>query len=431
MNGGRPVDPEAVLGRVRGLLGPEGGTVEGGTAVARPVSDEQVSALLNVAGEQGWRVLPAGAGVGGGLLPTRGAGVGTTPATKPDLVISTLGMAGVLEHEPADLTFRARSGTTLGELQPVVGAARQWLALDPPGGGRVTLGGVVATGAAGPARVLYGRPRDQLLGLTMIDGAGRTLSLGGRVVKNVAGFDLVRLATGSRGTLGVITEVTFRLYPLPEEDRTLIWSRETLEEGWKLGRRLATHPLPLAAAEMIGGSWGTPIDDTGYRVLLRLTGSTAAVTRMREILLEAAGLPLREFAGEESLSVWATLAEADGPGGTTFRAHALPDRGKALLPAMAKLPLDRLALHLLQGSFRGSLSAGSALEVLAPLTEPVRAAGGTLRLLRVAGALPSEGFAGIEVGTDAGPAAGGLPARIAAGFDPGGILPGSWREGWA
>ena len=431
MSGERAVDPALVLDRVRELLGREGAAVEGGTPVARPVSVEQVSALVSVAGEAGWRVLPAGAGVGGGLLPSRGAGAADGLRPAPDLVVSTLGMVGVLEHEPADLTFRARSGTTLAELQAVVGQARQWLALDPPGGGGVTLGGVVATGAAGPARVLYGRPRDQLLGLTMIDGAGRTLSLGGRVVKNVAGFDLVRLAAGSRGTLGVITEVTFRLYPIPEEDRTLIWSRETLEEGWKLGRRLATRPLPLTAAEMIGGNWAPPLDDTGYRAVLRLTGSATAVRRMREILLEDAGLPLREFKGEESSSVWTMLTEADGAEGTTFRAHALPDRGAALLPAMAELPLARLALHLLHGSFRGSLSAGSGVQVLAPLTEPVRAAGGTLRLLRVEGDLPDASVSRIEVGTDAGPAAGGLPARIAAGFDPAGILPGSWRERWA
>lgn len=429
MSWDRQGDPSAVLDRVRELLGPEGASLDGGTPVAHPVSDEQVAALMSVAGEAGWRVLPAGAGVGEGLLPIRGAAGG--PWRFPDLVISTLGMVGVLEYEPADLTFRARSGTTLADVQDVVGQARQWLALDPPGGGGVTLGGVVATGAAGPARVLYGRPRDQLLGLTMIDGAGRTLSLGGRVVKNVAGFDLVRLATGSRGALGVITEVTFRLYPVPEEDRTLIWSRETLEEGWKLGRRLATRPLPLTAAEMIGGSWGAPLDDTGYRTVLRLTGSTTAVIRMREILLEDAGLPLREFAGEESRSVWTTLAEAEGGGGSTFRAHTLPDRGGALLPAMATLPLDRVALHLLHGSFRGALSTGSGVEVLGPLTAPVKAAGGTLRLLRVEGGFPDAGMAGIEVGTDAGPAAGGLPARIAAGFDPGGVLPGSWSEGWA
>ncbi len=421
-----------VLARLATLLGEEGVGAESEVAVARPADEEEVSAVLRLAGEEGWSVLPEGAGVGGELSPLRGRVAGAPGIRAPELILSTLRLRGVLEHEPADLTVRAGAGRTLGEIQDAVRGAGQWLALDPPGGEGVTLGGMVATGSAGPLRILYGRPRDQLLGLILVDGAGRILRLGGKVVKNVAGFDLVRLSTGSRGTLGVVTEVTFRLYPLPEADRTMVWSGMDLREGWELGRRLARLPLPLAGAELLAGGWPSPLDGPGVRVLLRLVGSGPALDRMRAGLLEAAGLPLAELEGEASARAWATLAEEAGQPGPLLRVHVLPERGRELLPTLQELPFDRLALHLLVGTFRIAPGATAAPGGYERLLEPIRIAGGSLRPVRrwpgEGGAAGEDGLP--ETGTDAGGRTGGLAGRIAAGFDPRGILPGSWREGW-
>jgi hypothetical protein len=334
-------------------------------------------------------------------------------------------MAELLEHEPSDLICRVRAGLALSDLQEAVAREGQWLALDPPGGGRVTLGGVVATGIEGPLHVQYGRPRDQVLGLTLVDGEGRILALGGRVVKNVAGFDLVRLTVGSRGELGVVTEVNLRLYPRPEDDRTLVWSWEGLAEAWRMGRTLATLPLPLASAEMIGGRWPPPLDDSGFRVLIRLTGSTRAVEAMRKVFMERVGHPLRELKQEESESAASVLSEGDGSGPIAFRMHALPERGVALAPVVAGLPLRTIALHLLSGTLRGTLGEDAGAGALDALRDPVRAARGTLRVIR----FPATEEGAIEPGGGLSTPARRLQARMVRGFDPGGVLPGVWRDG--
>lgn len=422
-------DPATIRARVRELLGSDGAPQDGRAPAAAPSSAEEAATLLRVAREEGWKVLPAGNGVSAGIRPAHAplsASGAHDGASEPDLTISTSRMAVLIEHEPADLTVHAGAGLTLGALQKGVANAGQWLALDPPGGEGITLGGIVATGTGGPLRVSHGRPRDQLLGLTMVDGAGRILSLGGRVVKNVAGFDLVRLATGSLGALGLITQVIFRLYPLPEDDRTLVWSRGRAHEAWELGRSLATLPLPVAAAELLAGEKEAPLDDSGVRVLLRLMGSKRAVARMREVLLEKVGLPVRELEGPDSASAARILARDDGAGAVTFRAHALPDGGGAIAAALEGVPLRHLAMHLLEGTFRGTLLPDATVEALAGVGKAARSVGGSLRVLRAQGGIPAE----IEEGGEPSAAVARLHAGITRGFDPGGILPGAWREGW-
>lgn len=118
---------------------------------------------------------------------------------------------GVVAYVPDDLTVTARAGTTLRELDEALAAHDQWIALDPEGGDDVTIGATVATCSYGPAAAFFGTPRDQVLGMTVVLGTGEVIRVGGRVVKNVAGFDLTRLMIGAWGTLGVITEVTLRV----------------------------------------------------------------------------------------------------------------------------------------------------------------------------------------------------------------------------
>ncbi len=119
--------------------------------------------------------------------------------------------SGIIAYVPDDLTVTARAGTTLRELAETLGANDQWIALDPEGDDDATLGATVATCSYGPAAALFGTPRDQVLGMTVVLGTGDVIHAGGRVVKNVAGFDLTRLMIGAWGTLGVITEITFRV----------------------------------------------------------------------------------------------------------------------------------------------------------------------------------------------------------------------------
>ena len=154
----------------------------------------------------------AAAEAGEGL---RIVGAGTwLDAGHPVSATRTLSLAddrGIVAYSPGDLTITVRAGTTLAEIAEALREHGQWLALDPEGGMDVTIGATVATGSYGPAATLYGTVRDQLLGMTVVTGRGDIARPGGRVVKNVAGFDLTRLMTGAWGTLGVITEVTLRV----------------------------------------------------------------------------------------------------------------------------------------------------------------------------------------------------------------------------
>jgi glycolate oxidase FAD binding subunit len=172
--------------------------------VASPFSTAEVSALLREAAAAGLAVVARGAGTG----LAWGA-----PPSRCDLVVDLRSMDQVVEHEAGDLVARVQAGATIGQLAVAFGSAGQQLALDVPA--EATVGGVVATGTAGPRRFRYGAPRDLLIGITVVRADGVVAHAGGKVVKNVAGYDLGKLFAGSQGTLGVITEAAFRLHPLP------------------------------------------------------------------------------------------------------------------------------------------------------------------------------------------------------------------------
>ena len=136
-------------------------------------------------------------------------------------IIRSTGLKEETEYDPANLVVTASAGRGLAELQEILAENRQWLPLRPPGSNRTTLGGVAALGACGPERLAYGAPRDLLLGLKFISGRGRLISGGGRVVKNVAGYDLTRLLAGSAGTFGLLTRLTFKVLMRPETSTAL------------------------------------------------------------------------------------------------------------------------------------------------------------------------------------------------------------------
>lgn len=177
--------------------------------VARPGSTEEVSAVLRAAAGLGLRVVARGSGTRlvWGVAPTA-----------LDLIVDTSRMDAVLTHAAGDLVVTVHAGLPMGALQRALAAHRQRLALDydNPGG---TIGGTIATAASGPLRYRYGSVRDLLIGITVVLADGTITRSGGKVVKNVAGYDLGKLYTGSLGTLGVITEAVFRLHPLPEASR--------------------------------------------------------------------------------------------------------------------------------------------------------------------------------------------------------------------
>ncbi|MEE4360035.1 MAG: glycolate oxidase subunit GlcE, partial [Pseudomonadales bacterium] len=204
-------------------------------------------------------------------VPLRVRGGGTRAflcgAVAPDAVVLDLSAhRGILEHVPSELTLTARAGTPLPEVERVLAEAGQMLAFDPPRFAPTsTLGGAVATGLSGPARPWRGAVRDAVLGVRLLDGHGEIGRYGGEVMKNVAGYDVSRLVTGSHGSLGVLLDVSLRVMPRPAAVRTQLLPggvQEGLVRMLDLGRR----PLPLA-----GLAWQAGV------LRVRLAGSEEAV----------------------------------------------------------------------------------------------------------------------------------------------------------
>ncbi|HLN71418.1 MAG TPA: FAD-binding oxidoreductase [Streptosporangiaceae bacterium] len=221
--------------------------------VAFPASTDEASALLRVAAAHDLSVVPRGAGTGLGW---------GLPPVSCDLVIDLQAMDQVIEHAAGDLVARVQAGATMGNLASVLSLAGQQLAVDAPAD--ATVGGVVATGTAGPRRFRYGAPRDLLIGITVVRADGVVAHSGGKVVKNVAGYDLGKLFAGSQGTLGLITEVTFRLHPLPAA------------AAWVTGDFDPNVPSALAgAASAVASAAGSALVPSAVELLW--TGSPAVL----------------------------------------------------------------------------------------------------------------------------------------------------------
>jgi glycolate oxidase FAD binding subunit len=241
--------------------------------------------------------------------------------------------SGVVSYVPGDLTLTMRAGTTLADIERITGEHDQWLPLDPFGSDNGTIGATVATASSGPLATSFGLPRDLLLGLEFVSGRGEIVRAGGRVVKNVAGFDLSRLLTGSWGTLGVITEVTVRLYARPKVDRTFAVS---LGRGQKstteLLRALAAAPLAPFALEILNGAAALSLGFGDNPTLLVRFGGNAAVV---DVQLKAFSQLARTDEVEQS--TWAAFRKMDADAASVIRISTLPTR---FLSAAASILAD-------------------------------------------------------------------------------------------
>jgi glycolate oxidase FAD binding subunit len=258
-------------------------------------------------------------------------------------------LSGITHCEPTELVVSARAGTPLVELERELAAHRQMLAFEPPRfQGRATLGGAVASGLSGPRRACCGALRDFVLGVEMIDGRGELLRFGGRVIKNVAGFDVSRLMAGSLGTLGLLTEVTLKTVPLPRVERTL---RFEMDQSQALDSmtRWATRPLPISATGWHDGM-----------LYVRLSGADAAVDAAYEVLGGETVYGTDEY--------WESMREqrlpfflaAEELWRVSLPAHSpmLPVHGPTLIEWGGSLrwlpgPQDGSALHAIAGRFGG------------------------------------------------------------------------------
>lgn len=273
-------------------------------------------------------------------------GGGWLDAGRPVRDAATLSVAddrAIVEYVAGDLTLTARAGATIAGIAAATAAEGQWLALDPFGAQSGTLGATIATGSAGPLANAFGTPRDTVLGLEVVTGVGEIVRAGGRVVKNVAGFDLTRLFAGAWGTLAVITEATVRLRARPERDETIALPVPDDDALVEWLARLRALPFTPLALELLNAPLSS-ILGLEHRALLlaRLGGNDDAVRAQRQ-LLGAFG-----DSQDVAATVWSVLGGVEPRGAAVGRVSAPPSRLHAIWPVLARMS-DRSLAHATVG----------------------------------------------------------------------------------
>jgi glycolate oxidase FAD binding subunit len=393
-------------------------------AVVAPGDARGVAAALALCADAGVPVAPAG---GGTWLAAAQA------PTAPPVVISTRRLDAVTEYEPADLVVGVQAGVPLRDLQDRLRTERQTLPLDPPAADGATIGATIALADSGPLRAAHGTPRDMVLGLEIATGDGRLLRFGGRVVKNVAGYDVVRLVTGSRGSLGIVTSAFLLLRALPEEDGT--WLAAAADAATAASIALAVRDrMGCDALEVLGPGVPSATEPAGggkWVVAARVRGSGAAVGEAGESLAAVAGF--RRLDGDAGAVFWSRLGRLEALAPACLRIGDLP----ACLPATLETALAiaggepgwHTAAHGASGIVRlwrsgvrrrwRSGRLGSALDEVGGAHV---ARGGSLRWA----VLPPT-LAALRRPDASEPGAVALMRELARAFDPAGILPSPWR----
>lgn len=301
---------EAIFNRLRTLLGPEGVERDArGLPRAVPESDDALALVCQAAQQEGWRFrLEGGASW---LLPD-------APA---DLALSTRGINRMVRVSPDDLVATVEAGLTLDVLRAELQTHRLWLALDPPGRPDRTIGSIVATGTAGPLRHGYGPVRDHVLGCTVATADGRLIDAGGRVVKNVAGYDLTKLHVGGFGGFGVITELHLRLRAQPEADITLVarGGRHALSGA---GYRAVQAQIGLVSLELLSPALAALPE---WTLAARIVGTKEGIETEADRLLAETGLEWERLAAERASAFWSLVTRAPLSGPVSIRLGALLD----------------------------------------------------------------------------------------------------------
>ncbi|HET9488450.1 MAG TPA: FAD-binding oxidoreductase [Methylomirabilota bacterium] len=402
-------------------------------AAVFPGSVDEVRAVVALAATEGVPIVPWGGGTAASL---------GTPAARAGLVLGLARMARLLEHEPGDLTATVEAGMPVAALQTALRARGQWLSLDPPDAERATIGGVIAANASGPRRHLYGTPRDLLIGVTVVTGEGALVRGGGKVVKNVAGYDLPKLFVGSFGTLGIIVEVTVKLRPLPDAERLVAVRFDRLKDAGTAVRTVTGSDLIPSALELLDAEAGRSLGSgPGASLVVGFDGLAEQVAwqcdELRRLTAPLGGHGIAPLPDE----AWSRLCTA------ARAAFATPAAVMKLvvLPVTVADVMEQGANAVRQ---RGLLSAWSAHAGVGVLTAAVFSPGGQADPAAIAAVLEDwRGMAGAGGGYavlewapltvkalvpvwDAPGAAGRIMQRIKAQLDPLAILnPGRFVAG--
>jgi glycolate oxidase FAD binding subunit len=307
--------------------------------VASPASTAEAAAVMRAADALGLAVVPRGAG---SRLDWG------NPPRVCDLIVGTERLDQVVEHAAGDLVVTVQAGLALDDLQARLAGAGQRLALDPAGAG--TIGGLIATNAAGSLRYRYGAPRDLLIGITVVRADGIVAKAGGKVVKNVAGYDLGKLFAGSYGTLGLITQATFRLHPLPDASAWVAAEAADPAAAAALVHAAATSPLAPAAIELDWPSASAPLT-----VSVLLEGDEASVAERADLLqARVVSATAGSRPAHTKRSGRNPLSRAHAASGTALRTTFWASQLGAVLETIRAVA----AAHAIDAAVAGSAAAG-------------------------------------------------------------------------
>jgi len=355
-------------------------------------------------------------------------GGGTRPIGRPvhaERTLSTQLLTGITLYEPSELVISARAGTPLSTIQETLAANRQRLPFEPidyrhllGSHGTPTIGGMTASNSSGPRRIHAGAARDSLIGVRATTGRGETIKTGGRVMKNVTGYDFVKLLAGSWGTLGVLTEVTYKLVPEAETERTLLLSGLSSERGVAALTAALGTPFEVTGAAHLPATDGMPA-----RTLLRLEGFEASVTYRSE-RLDQVLKPFGNFdilAAEASRVLWKSIRDVEAlevpHEAAVWRISVRPTGGPKVGDALAAALGSRLVYDwgggLVWASAPGEGDGGAAV-----VRAAVTAVGGHAMLVRGSPALRAT----VPVFEPEEPAVAAMSRLIKATFDPAGVL---------
>ncbi|WPE22380.1 FAD-binding protein [Shinella zoogloeoides] len=392
------------------------------TPIHEPLSEEAAARLVQVAA------------LSKTPLVIRGGGTRSLhPAPEGADVLSTRGLSGIVAYNPAEMTMTARAGTPLEVVEAALAEKRQMLAFEPNDlrgvlgtSGLPTIGGVFATNASGPRRFTAGAARDSLLGVRFVNGKGEIVKAGGRVMKNVTGLDLVKLLAGSHGSLALMTEVTFRLLPVPETAVTLVVSNLNDAEAAAAMATAMSMSVEVSGAahlpESVRGRIAGGALPDGAATVLRLEGLAASVAVRAEKLAAAmAGFgAVTRLEEEASRRLWREIRDgapyADGTPRPLWRVSVAPLAGQQLVAAL-RLEAGVDAFYDWQGGLVWlRMEADPEAELLRRYVKAV--GGGHATLLR---ARP-EALAATEAFQPQAEAVAMLQARVKASFDPDGLF---------
>ena len=325
-------------------------------AVVFPGSKEEVAAVLVLAGEARVPVTPWG----GGTKMAIGS-----PPNRIGIVLGLKRLDRILEHEPGDLTVTVEAGLALDALQAALRERGQWLSLDPASADGATVGGVLASNASGPRRHLYGTARDLVIGLTVVAADGSVVRGGGKVVKNVAGYDLPKLYIGSFGTLGILVEATFKLRPRPDVDRLVIARFDRLKDAGAAVRAVLASDLIPSALELADGEALRRLGHGGGAALLvGLDGIAEQVDwEVAELgrLLGPLGLgETTVLDGAARDSAWAALGRLGRPG----HDHAAAVMKWAVLPSQVADVMEAGAAAAQRNGLAAALTAHAGVGIV-------------------------------------------------------------------